>query len=48
MTDSCSSKVIGREIAAGSNMTIDGTATAIGITTETAVAVDVDTTDDSR
>jgi hypothetical protein len=32
MSDKCSSKVIGREVAAGLNMTIDGTATAIGIT----------------
>ena len=32
MTDGCSSRVIGREVAAGLNMTIDGTAIAIGIT----------------
>jgi hypothetical protein len=49
MTDRCSSKAIGREVAAGLNMTIDGTATAIGITVmpvgATAVAEDIRSTD---
>jgi hypothetical protein len=50
MTDGCSSKVTGTDLAAGSNMIIDGTPTAIGITipaTVAAVAVAVDITDNS-
>jgi hypothetical protein len=40
MTDGCSSRVTGTDLAAGSNMIIDGTPTAIGISTPaTAVAV---------
>ena len=47
MTRNCSSRAIGKAIAAGLNMTIDGIATAIGITATTtvttAVAADVKT-----
>jgi hypothetical protein len=50
MTDGCSSRVTGTDLAAGSNMIIDGTATAIGITiraTAAAVGVAEDITDKS-
>jgi hypothetical protein len=50
MTDGCSSRVTGTDRAAASNMIIDGTPTAIGISIPaTAAAVDVaeDITDNS-
>src|SRR5882672_2870390 len=52
MTGSCSSRVIGKAISAGLNMTLDGTATAIGITATTtmttAVTADVKTATEGR
>jgi hypothetical protein len=50
MTDGCSSRVTGTDLAAGSNMIIDGTPTTIGITTPAtamAAAAAVDITDNS-
>src|SRR5438094_9730881 len=53
MTDGCSSKVTGTDLAADSNMIINGTATTIGITTPAtatamAGAAAVYITDDSQ
>jgi hypothetical protein len=51
MTDGCSSKVTGTDLAAGSNTIIDGTPTTIGITTPAtamAAAAAVDITDNSQ